>query len=82
MSAFGTKRHHKAARAGRQHGTLTNEQLRSPNLPRTLSQLNALIGSTMPAKSRSPFSLNFIGNATKMAQQQNGDKPRRPFHRC
>jgi hypothetical protein len=24
----------------------------------------------------------FIGNATKMAQQQNGDKPRRPFHRC
>ena len=24
----------------------------------------------------------FIGNATTMAQQQNGDKPRRPFHRC
>jgi hypothetical protein len=23
----------------------------------------------------------FIGNAT-MAQQQNSDKPRRPFHRC
>ena len=23
----------------------------------------------------------FVGN-TKMAQQQNGDKPRRPFHRC
>ena len=24
----------------------------------------------------------FIGNATTMAQQQNGDKPRRSFHRC
>ena len=24
----------------------------------------------------------FIGNTTTMAQQQNGDKPRRPFHRC
>jgi hypothetical protein len=24
----------------------------------------------------------FVGNNTKMAQQQNGDKPRRPFHRC
>ena len=24
----------------------------------------------------------FIGNTTTMAQQPNGDKPRRPFHRC
>jgi hypothetical protein len=24
----------------------------------------------------------FSGNATTMAQQQNGEKPRRPFHRC
>jgi hypothetical protein len=24
----------------------------------------------------------FVGNDTKMAQQQNGDKPRRTFHRC
>ncbi|MGB5183699.1 MAG: hypothetical protein WBO12_16130, partial [Xanthobacteraceae bacterium] len=24
----------------------------------------------------------FVGNSTTMAQQQNGDKPRRPFHRC
>jgi hypothetical protein len=24
----------------------------------------------------------FTGNTTTMAQQQNGDKPRRPFHRC
>ena len=24
----------------------------------------------------------FIGTATTMAQQENGDKPRRPFHRC
>ena len=24
----------------------------------------------------------FGGNPTTMAQQQNGDKPRRPFHRC
>jgi hypothetical protein len=24
----------------------------------------------------------FVGNNTKMAQQQNGDKPRRLFHRC
>jgi hypothetical protein len=24
----------------------------------------------------------FTGNATAMAQQQNGDKPRRSFHRC
>jgi hypothetical protein len=24
----------------------------------------------------------FIGNTNSMAQQQNGDKPRRPFHRC
>jgi hypothetical protein len=24
----------------------------------------------------------FVGNATSMAQQQNGDKPRRAFHRC
>jgi hypothetical protein len=24
----------------------------------------------------------FIGSARTMAQQQNGDKPRRPFHRC
>jgi hypothetical protein len=24
----------------------------------------------------------FGGNSTTMAQQQNGDKPRRPFHRC
>jgi hypothetical protein len=24
----------------------------------------------------------FVGNGTTMAQQQNGDKPRRPFHRC
>jgi hypothetical protein len=24
----------------------------------------------------------FIGNRSTMAQQQNGDKPRRPFHRC
>lgn len=24
----------------------------------------------------------FIGNTTKMAQRQSGDKPRRPFHRC
>jgi hypothetical protein len=24
----------------------------------------------------------FVGNPSTMAQQQNGDKPRRPFHRC
>ena len=24
----------------------------------------------------------FVGNNSTMAQQQNGDKPRRPFHRC
>jgi len=24
----------------------------------------------------------FVGNGTTMAQQENGDKPRRPFHRC
>ena len=24
----------------------------------------------------------FTGNTTSMAQQQNGDKPRRPFNRC
>jgi hypothetical protein len=24
----------------------------------------------------------FMGNTATMAQQQNGDKPRRPFHRC
>jgi len=24
----------------------------------------------------------FVGNPPTMAQQQNGDKPRRPFHRC
>jgi hypothetical protein len=24
----------------------------------------------------------FVGNSTTMAQQRNGDKPRRPFHRC
>ena len=24
----------------------------------------------------------FVGNNNKMAQQQNGDKPRRAFHRC
>ena len=24
----------------------------------------------------------FLGNPTTMAQQQNGDKPRRSFHRC
>ena len=24
----------------------------------------------------------FVGNPTTMAQQQNGDKPRRSFHRC
>jgi hypothetical protein len=24
----------------------------------------------------------FVGNSTSMAQQQNGDKPRRSFHRC
>jgi len=24
----------------------------------------------------------FTGNKTKMAQQENGDKPRRSFHRC
>ena len=24
----------------------------------------------------------FVGNNIKMAQQQNGDKPRRLFHRC
>ena len=24
----------------------------------------------------------FVGNSTTMAQQQNGDKPRRAFHRC
>jgi hypothetical protein len=24
----------------------------------------------------------FVGNSTTRAQQQNGDKPRRPFHRC
>ena len=24
----------------------------------------------------------FTGNTTTMTQQQNGDKPRRPFHRC
>ena len=24
----------------------------------------------------------FFGNNTKMAQQENGDKPRRAFHRC
>jgi hypothetical protein len=24
----------------------------------------------------------FVGNNTKMTQQQNGDKPRRSFHRC
>ena len=24
----------------------------------------------------------FVSNNTAMAQQQNGDKPRRPFHRC
>ena len=24
----------------------------------------------------------FIGSTNSMAQQQNGDKPRRPFHRC
>jgi hypothetical protein len=24
----------------------------------------------------------FVGNPSAMVQQQNGDKPRRPFHRC
>jgi hypothetical protein len=24
----------------------------------------------------------FVGNPSTMPQQQNGDKPRRPFHRC
>jgi hypothetical protein len=43
---------------------------------------SVLIGSTVPAKRRSTVFAEFIGNTTKMAQQQNGDKPRRPFHRC
>ena len=33
------------------------------------------------AKAVTVFS-EFVGNATKMAQQENCDKPRRAFHRC
>jgi len=41
-----------------------------------------LIGSTTPAKSRSRFLLNSLATVPPWRRQQNGDKPRRPFHRC